>query len=212
MTKLTLALSPFIAALFLSGCGAETPPNAEPQANAADQAQAAPETVIAVEVEPPPLAAPRGGPSVTLQELMSDIIEPNAQRVWRAVSYTATENGIEETMPVHDMDWEGLHQSAITLIEAAHGLTLEGREVGGDAYEAIREDFQYTAEEITALRARNLDDWNEIAAGMEELTRETLAAIERRDILGLTETSAAINQACEICHAEYWYRPQRPAF
>jgi hypothetical protein len=114
---------------------------------------------------------------------------------------------VEEIIPVNDMDWDGLRHSAATLLEVAHGLTLEGREVGGADYESVRQPFQYTAEEIAARRAADIEDWNAIAVGMGDLTRDVMATIERRDILALTETGAALNQACEACHATYWYRP-----
>jgi len=168
------------------------------------------ETPAAAPVETPApatsAAAAANPPPVSLHELMRDVIEPNAQRVWRSVSYIATPGGVEETMPVNDMDWEGLHQSAIILLESAHGLTLEGREIGAD-YDLVRQEFQYSAAEITELRTQNRDDWNAIAEGMLNMTREVLDAIDRRDIFALTETGANLNQACEACHAAYWYRP-----
>jgi len=42
---------------------------------------------------------------------------------------------------------------------------------------------------------------------MQFFTRTTLETIEEKDLLGLMETSAAINNACQGCHAEFWYRP-----
>jgi hypothetical protein len=198
-----------IAALLLAACGEapESPaPAPEPAADepVAQSLQTDPAPTNAT--APQPQSAP-SVPAVTLHELMRDVIEPNAQRIWRAVSYTATAGGVEETMPVNDMDWDGLRHSATTLIEAAHGLTLEGRDVGGAAYDAVRLNYQYTAEEIAARQAGNPEDWNAIAIGMSDLTREIMATIERRDILALTETGAALNQACEACHASYWIKP-----
>jgi hypothetical protein len=193
-----------IAVLLLAACG-EAPQSAAPQ-----QAAAPAETAQAQVAAPPPVAeaAPQQRePEVTLHALMRDVIEPNARRIWRSVSYTATEGGVQETIPVNDMDWDGLRQSATTLLEAAHGLTLEGRDVGGADYETVRLNYQYTAEEITARHADNVEDWNDIAIGMGELTRQVMASIERHDILALTETGAALNQACEACHASYWIKP-----
>ncbi|MDR0780506.1 MAG: hypothetical protein LBF16_07400 [Pseudomonadales bacterium] len=205
------ALLTAIAVLLLSACGEAPPPAALPEALAANESNAAAQTQ---EVPSPPAdlalsaaASQPAAPSVSLHELMRDVIGPNAQRVWRSVSYIATESGVQETMPVNDMDWDGLHQSVTILLEASHGLTLEGRDIGGAAYEAVRQNYQYTAAEIAERRARNLDDWNAIAVGMGDLARQIIAPIERRNILALTETGAALNQACETCHASYWLRP-----
>jgi hypothetical protein len=192
-----------IAALLLVACGEAPQPVELPEEPAVNDAAAQPPAAAAQQA---PAAQP-STPAVSLHELMRDVIDPNAQRIWRAVSYTATEGGVEETIPVNDMDWDGLRHSAATLLEAAHGLTLDDRDVGGADYESVRQPFQYTAEEIVARRAANIEDWNAIAVGMGDLTREIMATIERRDILALTETGAALNQACEACHASYWYKP-----
>lgn len=200
------------AILLLGACGepaTDDPSVAEPtnQASTADTSQvaspqpAAPTNVAAAST------TSLSPPAVTLHELMRDVIEPNAQRIWRAVSYTATAGGVEETMPVNDMDWDGLHQSGIILLEASHGLTIPGREVGGAAYESVRQNFQYSADEIAERRIQSAEDWNAIALGMGDLVREVLSAIDRRDLFALTETGAELNQACEACHAAFWYRP-----
>lgn len=186
--------------LLLVACG--EPQVAEPE----EPVETPPATSVGTPAPATSAATAANPPPVSLHELMRDVIEPNAQRVWRSVSYIATPGGVEETMPVNDMDWEGLHQSAIILLESAHGLTLEGREIGAD-YDLVRQDFQYSAAEITELRTQNRDDWNAIAEGMLNMTREVLDAIDRRDIFALTETGADLNRACEACHAAYWYRP-----
>jgi len=208
MRKLRLAVFSVAACCLISACGESVNPGAvalAPEVDAAAPSIA--ELPSANGDVPTPTQTVLPPPSVTVHELMRDVIEPNAQRIWRAVSYTATAGGVEETMPINDMDWDGLHQSAIVLVEAGHGLTVENRDIGSAAYELVRQDFQYTGDEIAALRIQNSDDWNAIAVEMGVLAREVLDTIDRRDIFALTETGAELNQACEACHAAYWYRP-----
>lgn len=191
------------AALMLGACSEPAEPPTPPAAAPPASAQAptpAPDAVVLPAPAAPVL-------EVTLQQLMRDVIDPNVQRLWRAVSYTVTPDGVNETMPVSEMDWDGLRHSAVTLLEASYGLTLLDRPVADAGYEDTRQDFQYTAAEIAQRRAGNSADWLAISIGMGDLVRDTLDAVERRDILALTESGAAINQACEACHASYWYHP-----
>jgi len=51
------------------------------------------------------------------------------------------------------------------------------------------------------------ENWRAYIKQMQFFTRTTLETIEEKDLLGLRETSAAINNACQGCHAEFWYRP-----
>ncbi|HWK54945.1 MAG TPA: hypothetical protein VNR18_11280 [Hyphomicrobiales bacterium] len=180
----------------------------EPAEPPSPSAAATPESVPIPAVPPPPAATtPESAPDVTVQQLMRDVIEPNVQRLWRAVSYTVTQEGVNETMPISEMDWDGLRHSAVTLLEASHGLTLLERPVADAGYDDTRQAFQYTAAEIAQRRASNSADWLAISLGMRDLVRDTLEAVERHDIFALTESGAAINQACEACHASYWYHP-----
>ena len=42
---------------------------------------------------------------------------------------------------------------------------------------------------------------------MQDSVLRTLEMIDRKDILGFTERGALINESCETCHAQYWYKP-----
>ena len=68
-------------------------------------------------------------------------------------------------------------------------------------------DYQFRPEEIQALVESDAENWRAYIKQMQFFTRTTLETIEEKDLLGLMETSAAINNACQGCHAEFWYRP-----
>ncbi len=171
----------------------------------------APQEPLAVEATLTPVpAAVQASPYDTdnsIEDLMTSLVMPNAELLWNAVSYIATAQGVTETMPETDDDWTRLRASAITLIEAGNMLMVPGREIltnGGDPAAA---GFLLAPDEIALLIADDFQSWQGYAQSMQESTRMTLQAIELRDIMGLTEWGAEINEACDACHAQYWYRP-----
>lgn len=143
----------------------------------------------------------------TVRELMRAMVAPNAERVWNAISYSATADGVTETMPQTDADWASLRASAVSLIEAGNALMLPGRAVDLPENAAATPDYQYRPAEIADMIRVRESDWIGLLQDMQEYTLATLEAIDARDPLMLTERSALINEACEACHAMFWYTP-----
>jgi hypothetical protein len=139
---------------------------------------------------------------------MNSVVMPNVEELWTAVSYVATEEGVTETQPDSDADWQRLRTSALTLVEAGNMLMIPGREIMNPDAGTDTAGFQLTGEEIRQLIEQDPQTWLFYAQQLQETTRRTLQAIELRDVMGLSEWGAQINEACEGCHAEYWYRPQ----
>jgi hypothetical protein len=145
--------------------------------------------------------------ATTLRDLMNKLIDPSAQNIWQAVSYVVTDKGVSESQPETTEDWERLRTSALALIEAGNALMLPGRQVDLPQNSADYPDYQYRPDEIAALIAIDPDSWNRYAQDMQLLTRDTLTAIGFRDLMGLSDFGARINEACQDCHAQFWYRP-----
>jgi len=169
------------------------------------------ENFITAEQTPDP--APDNNPfeqfdrGYSTKTLMNAIVQPNALEIWRAVRYVSTINGvIEDVTPQTNEDWERLRTSAITLVEAGNALLIPGRVTEPTDPEVEYPDYMYTSEEIQARLEANPEIWRSYIQAMQLFTQATLEAIERRDVLGLIETGATINNACEGCHSEFWYR------
>ena len=160
-----------------------------------------------------PVATPSADPfaifntSLSVKDLMNGVINPNARQLWGGVSYVETEQGAVETIPQTQEDWDQLRTNALTLIEGSNALMLPGRRIATAGTAAVTPDFQFTPEEIEQLIRNDPDNWIINLQTMQDSTLLTLEAINRKDILGLTERSAAINESCETCHAQYWYKP-----
>jgi hypothetical protein len=151
-------------------------------------------------------AAPEATGPATVEELMTESIMPNVDRIWRAVSYIANAEGVTETAPETDDDWAQLRTSALELIAAGDELMNTNREILSGDFDQATTSFQYSPEEIKQLLTDNPEPWQNYIQEMQDSTRMTLQAIELKDVIGLQDFGARINQACEGCHADYWYR------
>lgn len=138
---------------------------------------------------------------------MTDTVMPNAESLWNAVSYVATAEGVTESQPETDADWAALRDSANALIAAGDELLNTNREILTSAFDPSTARYQFTPDEIKQLLAEDPEPWRAYVQELQDTTRMTLQAIERRDLMGLVEFGAEINEACEGCHATYWYRP-----
>lgn len=201
-------LSAFAIAAALSGCA---PAPEEPLAGSESVAREPEAVAITAAVANVEEALAPAGPSFntsnTVHDIMSALIIPNSGRLWNAVSYVVTADGVTETMPETDEDWAQLRASAIALVEGANALMVPGREVDSPARGATYPAYQFTPDEIAQLLNENSQPWLQALEQLQQSTLRTLQAIELRDIGGLTNWGAEINQACESCHSQYWYRP-----
>ncbi len=152
----------------------------------------------------PPGALPD---NVTVASLMRDTINPSSRAIWRAVSYTVTAEGTTETAPTTDADWQALRTEAESLLRAATLLMLPTLTVGDMQAAADRPGFQYTPAEIERLRVQQTDAWRSYAQQLQTTTLQVLKTIEQRDVNAYVEAGPPINQACEGCHGQFWYRP-----
>jgi len=148
---------------------------------------------------PPSLVA-----QMTISELMKDTIDPAARALWTAVSYVATAEGVTETMPETEEDWIALREKADSLIKAGTMLILPGVKIGDASAETP--PYQYTPVEIERLIQQDPGEWRNYADRMQTSVLRLMDAIDRRDLAAYTDLGPPINQACQGCHAQYWYR------
>jgi hypothetical protein len=187
--------------LALQGCA---PPAQQPESAAA----AATAERVEMQVAQTPVVDPFEDFDITIpvNDLMKTLINPNARELWGGVSYVQTEQGVVETIPQTQEDWDALRANAIALIEGSNALMLPGRRINSSAT-VTTPDFQFTPQEIEQLLIDDPDNWIINLQTMQDSVLQTLEMIDRKDILGFTERGAIINESCETCHAQYWYKP-----
>jgi hypothetical protein len=150
---------------------------------------------------------PAFDPNYSVRSLMNTLIQPNADILWRAVLYVVSEDGVQEDIePTTDSDWDQLRRSALDLMAAGNALLLPGRVVADAPADAA---YKHEPDEIRELLAANPGNWRFYIQQLQTTTQATLEAIENRSVDGLVDSGASINNACQGCHAEFWYRPPR---
>ncbi len=111
-----------------------------------------------------------------------------------------------ETIPQTQEDWDALRANAIALIEGGNALMLPGRRIDTSAT-VTTPDFQFTPQQIEQMLIDDPDNWIINLQTMQDSVLQTIEMIDKKDILGFTERGAIINESCETCHAQYWYKP-----
>ena len=141
----------------------------------------------------------------TIRTLMNTEIQRHADTLWKAVRYVVNEDGVEEDIaPQTDADWQRLADSALVLVAAGDALLAPNLQADPAPPDAA---FKYSGAEIQELMALNPEPWRYYVEEMQFATNATLETVVNRDLIGLMETGATINNVCNGCHAEFWYRP-----
>jgi len=111
-------------------------------------------------------------------ELMDGIVVPAAGVVYDSVATTVTREGVQETRPQNDREWQRVAGNAAALIEAAQLLTVEGR-------------------------ARESEDWATIAKAMGDAAAQVRAAAQKKDAEGILAGGEQLNNSCDNCHRKF---------
>jgi cytochrome c556 len=135
---------------------------------------------------------------------MVSIVDPNADSLWSSVQVTITVKGTQTKMPRTDEDWAEVRQHAITLLEATNLLLIPNRHAakpGENAENGIEE----TPEAIEALINKDRPTFENRVERLRAAAKTVLAAIDKKDVPALEESSLNLDSACEACHVVYWY-------
>lgn len=145
----------------------------------------------------------------SIEEIMESIVMPAAQAVWDAVAVNVTEKGIIETKPQTDEDWEKLRWQAVTLVEATNLLIVPGRRAAHPGAKSENPGAELEPEQIQALIDKQRPSFVAHAHVLHEAAMSALRAIDARNIDGISEAGGTIDEACESCHLQFWYPPQK---
>ncbi|MET0292100.1 MAG: hypothetical protein ABW136_07005 [Steroidobacteraceae bacterium] len=186
MKRLRFAASLLVVATTLSACGAKSPEAATTES---------------------PIH-----PVASILDLMLGQVDPAADFLWESVATISTLEGTEELRPRTDEEWLALRMRALQLAEAANLLMTPGRRV---AHEGQHLDDEGTPGNLTPEQAQvaldaNHDLFIAYAAALRGTAVRTIEAIDKRDIDLYLEVGGQIDEACEQCHAKFWYPGAAP--
>ncbi len=162
---------------------------------------------------PPLVAALPGGLQVeaSILDLMLEFINPNANELWESVAEVSTRTGTELQQPHTDADWNTLRRKALTLVETANLLVVDGRQVarpGQNLAEAGGEG-DFTPAQAQSEIDKDRASFVAFARLLQIASGEMLKAIDKRDAQALFKAGGALDEACEACHRKFWY-PNSP--
>ncbi|HYB94536.1 MAG TPA: hypothetical protein VEC39_06160 [Vicinamibacterales bacterium] len=127
---------------------------------------------------PPAPAMPPFDTTVTMKDLMANVLDRNADVVWESVGTIITAEGSFERVPGSDEEWDAVRAAAVTIAEAGNSLMLPQRSSGND-------------------------EWVKLAAAMMEQARRVIKATEARDKNGVFDTGADLYDSCVNCHKRF---------
>ena len=123
--------------------------------------------------------APATTPVASLAQIMSGIVQPNANVVYGAVGTKVSAAGVEEWAPETDEEWATVGSSAAALVEAGNLMLL-------------------------GTRAVDRGDWVTMTREYMEEAQKAMAAVDAKSTEGILDAGAYINDTCDKCHERYW--------
>jgi hypothetical protein len=147
-------------------------------------------------------------PTATVQDIMLSLIDPSADGIWNSVSTTITKTGTEEKQPRTDQEWQEVRRNAITLIEGANLLLINGRQVAAKGVKSENPGIEEGPEEVQRLLDADRESYVKFAHALHDSGVQALAAIDAKNPAELVAVGGRIDEACEQCHQRYWYPNQ----
>ena len=176
---------------------------------------------VAVACSSPQTAAPAAAKPVapapdyrltgTIKDLMDGVVDPSADYLWDSVATIVTRKGTEERRPRTDEDWKNVRRRAIALAEAPNLLMMEGRKVARPGEKSENPGIELGPEDIQQILDGDRATFIQRAHALQDAALKALAAIDRKDVDGLSDAGETIDEACEQCHLKYWYPPDAEA-
>jgi hypothetical protein len=148
--------------------------------------------------------------TATIKDLMDSIVDPNADFLWDSVSTIVTRKGIDERRPRTPDEWKEVRRHAIAMIEATNLIIMDGRKVARPGEKSENPGIELGPEEIQMLIDEDRPTPIQRAHALHDAGMKALAAIDKKDVEGLSDAGEAIDEACEQCHLKYWYPPNTP--
>lgn len=144
-------------------------------------------------------------PDATIKDLMQNVVDTSADVVWLSVTMVQSHEGLVETKPKNDEEWNKVRGGAITLAEAANLLMIPGRRVARPGEKSETPGVELEPEQMQALIEKDRAAWNRRASALHDAAMAAVRAAEAHDADKLFAVGEQIENACEGCHRQYWY-------
>jgi len=133
-------------------------------------------------------------------------IDPAADALWGSVAFIESPSGTEDRRPRTDAEWGAVRTHTMNLIEATKLLGIPGRTVRSGNSPAGPGELSSAV--IQKKIDADQDSFVRLAGLLQDAGLKALTAIDARNVQGLMDAGGVIDEACEACHAKYWYPNQ----
>lgn len=167
-------------------------------------------SVLAASCSPPqqqqPPAAQGPAPVGTIREVMHNIVEYNAFKIFNSVAVTITAEGTNEKQPQTEEEWDEVFHAALALTESPNLILTPGRRVAKPEEEntAAGPD-ELTPKQIQEKIDANRGLWLKHLTELQNVGKETIEIVNSKNVQGLFAIGEKIDAVCENCHLEFWY-------
>src|SRR5688572_2359037 len=146
-------------------------------------------------------------PTATIKDIMTSIIDPEADVLWNSVATIVSVKGTEERAPRTDDEWAAVRRSAVQLVEATNLLRVPGRHVARPGEKSENPRIELQPETIQKMIVDDPASWGALVDRLHDAALPALNAIDAKNAKGLFDAGEHIEHACEACHQRYWYPP-----
>lgn len=149
----------------------------------------------------------------SIQQTMDLLIDPSADSLWEAIGTEETAKGTRVKTPKNDAEWQKVADHAQALVAGARRLQTPKLAVGANAHSKLADadtPGTRTASQIRADIDANPARFKAAAIRLEEASDAALVAARAHNAQGVLAAGAALDAACEACHAAYWYPRTHP--
>jgi len=152
--------------------------------------------------------APQFSNDISIDEMMEAIVMPTADAIWKAVQVDLTEKGEVKTAPTTDEAWLALRHQAVTLASVTNLLMIPGLKVNKNPASTKHGEGELSPVEITKLHKAQMPAFAAHAKALHAVAMNVIAAIDKRDLDGISDAGGEMDAVCEACHTQFWYPNQ----
>jgi cytochrome c556 len=149
----------------------------------------------------------------SVQQTMDLLIDPASDKLWASVGTEVTAHGTRDRAPQTDVEWLKVSGYAQSLVDGAKRLQTPRLPVGANAHSRLADadtPGTRTAAQIRADIDADPARFQAAASRLEAAANDALTAAHAHNAAGVLTAGAALDAACEACHAAYWYPRTSP--
>jgi cytochrome c556 len=145
--------------------------------------------------------------TATIRELMDRMVDPAADGLWNSVATVYTRTRVYHKQPRTDAEWKTVRGQAVTLMESMNLLAMDSRRAAPPG--SVPGEGELTPAQIDQRIAASRAAFVGFAQVLRVASEKALIAIDKKDAGGLFDAGGDIEEACEACHATFWYPNQK---